>query len=1357
MSKMENEKYHTVHFRSIQDPYTIQNNDSIQSRYSTLNTKNVQSMLSGGLDRFYEKYSHLSKVHGGLHLPTPDIRFKDLEYRVCVAKDAKDATVGQLLRKIVTPLKKMEMVEKTILHSMNGIINPGTMTLLLGGPSSGKSTFLKALGGKLYQNKQHELLGSIEYNGLSQDQFELSKLVSLVDQTDDHCPTLTVKETLEFADNCLNGRVEDRHEDVQGVAALRVEMMINLLGLEKCKDTVVGDAMLRGVSGGEKKRVTFGEMLVGGQSIFLCDEVSTGLDSAATFDIMQSLKTWTKTLGGTAVVALLQPPPEVVELFDNILLMSEGYLVYHGPRTSVLSYMERIGFSCPPRIDPADFLVDVTAGRGFQYRNGFVDDAVLPMTPKDFAECFKESEMSKSMHKDIKKGFSLPSKFENRKDFLQLKSVANLAHSKRVSPFAMPFLPSTMLLLKRQSNILFRDKPLVYGKLAEALVVGALLGMIYFNAESSLYLRMLFFSIAVFQRQAWQQITICFQLRSIFYKQRSRNFFRTISYGIADALVQIPINLIVSLVMGSIFYLMSGLTLQLSNYLIFILTLVVYQHAIGSFFTFIGAMSPSITVAQAFAGIAVCFFLLFSGNIILADLIPSYWIWMYWFDPIAWALRCVILNEFTSSRYSAEELQAARKQFQISEGAEYIWIGIAVMFFYYILFTALQTLTLHYVRYDQKKGQQDTAMVEVDEPSDSNQVDMPSQYDALASGVASDKDSNTVIPAYLCINELSYTVPGPKGEDLQLLHSVTANFQPNSMTALMGSSGAGKSTLMDVIAGRKTGGKISGDIIVNGAPKNCRTFSRVAAYCEQMDIHSAATTVREALLFSAQLRLPQEMDLQKKIELVDDTLALLELDQLGGHIVGTLQGGGLSLEQRKRLTIAVELVANPSILFLDEPTSGLDARSALLVMRGVRTIANSGRTVICTIHQPSVQIFELFDSLLLLQRGGHVAYFGELGDNSEKLLSYFDSIPGTTEIEPQYNPATYMLEVIGAGVGRDNANDSEGKPVVPSNFSDIYKASPLALKNKETTDRLSVVGGAIQPLGEYAQYATSMMHQIYHTTSRATRIYWRSPSYNFVRIILFPLFAFIFGSTFFQLGRESVAKVNSQIALIYNSMDFIGVINLMTVLDITCAERAVFYREQSSNMYSAFPYSFALFIAEVPYLLCVSGFFILVEYFMVGLQQEADSFVFFWFIFFLYISICTFLGQWMCALTPNAKVANVAVGALSCFLNLFSGYLLPFVNMLSFYKWVIYIMPSSYTLNALVGSQMGVCTSDGVGNGCDIIQVNGSESSVKDYIETTYGFDADTRFTGMLVLVFMLIFIQACIFLTFKYVNHLKR
>jgi ABC-type multidrug transport system ATPase subunit len=250
---------------------------------------------------------------------------------------------------------------------------------------------------------------------------------------------------------------------------------------------------------------------------------------------------------------------------------------------------------------------------------------------------------------------------------------------------------------------------------------------------------------------------------------------------------------------------------------------------------------------------------------------------------------------------------------------------------------------------------------------------------------------------------------------LELLKSVSGFAKPGQMTALMGSSGAGKTTLMDVIAGRKTSGEIRGSIMVNGHPQHMKTFSRISGYVEQTDIHSPMTTVREAVRFSTRLRLSESVSLRIKNAFAEEIMSTLELSPIADQIVGTLNGGGLSVEQRKRLTIAVELGANPSVLFLDEPTSGLDARAAIIVLQSVREIAYTGRSVMCTIHQPSTFLFQMFDQLLLLKRGGETVFFGELGHKCCHLISYFQQYPDTHRIEDGANPATWMLEVIGAG------------------------------------------------------------------------------------------------------------------------------------------------------------------------------------------------------------------------------------------------------------------------------------------------------------------------------------------------------
>ncbi|GAB9477651.1 Pleiotropic drug resistance protein abc superfamily, partial [Globisporangium polare] len=355
--------------------------------------------------------------------------------------------------------------------------------------------------------------------------------------------------------------------------------------------------------------------------------------------------------------------------------------------------------------------------------------------------------------------------------------------------------------------------------------------------------------------------------------------------------------------------------------------------------------------------------------------------------------------------------------------------------------------------------------------------------------------------AYVAVKDLSYFVPNPTGDgELQLLHNVNAYFVPGKMTALMGSSGAGKTTFMDVLAGRKTGGRCEGQILVNGEPKDPLTFSRIAGYCEQMDIHSGGATIREALEFSARLRLPRETTAQAMEEFIHQTMDLLELNGIAKELVRNC-----SVEQKKRITIGVEVVSNPSILFLDEPTSGLDARSASIVMRGVQQIARTGRTVVCTIHQPSKQIFELFDSLLLLQKGGYMAFLGELGDSSDKLLEYFAGIPGTAPMVPKYNPATYMLEVIGAGIGRGESKD----------YSLEYTKSALCKHNLELTAAIGgdkfvanadeVKASGAKPL-EVVMTPFSTLHldpvatgffvQLRCCVMKMMMTYWRNPQYN---------------------------------------------------------------------------------------------------------------------------------------------------------------------------------------------------------------------------------------------------------------------
>ena len=179
-------------------------------------------------------------------------------------------------------------------------------------------------------------------------------------QKDVHMALLTVRETFQFA---LDNAVSCEYGDVGAAAASarRVETMLKLLDLEECADTSVGSDLVRGISGGQRKRVSIGEVLITNARALLLDEYSTGLDTSTTYDITASIVSWAKHLDGVFIGSLLQPPPEVYSLFDNVLLLKEGRCVYCGPREALRPYLQGIGWDIPDDEDEADFLVELLA------------------------------------------------------------------------------------------------------------------------------------------------------------------------------------------------------------------------------------------------------------------------------------------------------------------------------------------------------------------------------------------------------------------------------------------------------------------------------------------------------------------------------------------------------------------------------------------------------------------------------------------------------------------------------------------------------------------------------------------------------------------------------------------------------------------------------------------------------------------------------------------------------------------------------------------------------------------------------------------------------------------------------------
>lgn len=255
------------------------------------------------------------------------------------------------------------------------------------------------------------------------------------------------------------------------------------------------------------------------------------------------------------------------------------------------------------------------------------------------------------------------------------------------------------------------------------------------------------------------------------------------------------------------------------------------------------------------------------------------------------------------------------------------------------------------------------------------------------------------------------------------------------------------------------------------------------------------------------LRRPKTVSKKEKFEFVEEVIKMLGMEEYANAVVG-VPGEGLNVEQRKLLTIGVELVAKPKLLlFLDEPTSGLDSQSAWAICVFLRKLADAGQAVLCTIHQPNAILFQQFDRLLFLAKGGKTVYFGDIGENSRSLLDYFER-NGSRHCGPEENPAEFMLEIVADGVNN-----------VGNDWHSVWKESQEYQEVLMEIDRIhekqQQVGG-VSTDGAHTEFAMPFYAQVWAVTQRIFQQYWRMPGYVLSKLILGTMSGLFIGFTFWQ-------------------------------------------------------------------------------------------------------------------------------------------------------------------------------------------------------------------------------------------------
>ncbi|KAL1829193.1 hypothetical protein ACET3Z_007605 [Daucus carota] len=1290
----------------------------------------------------------------GVEIPTIEVRFENLniEAEAFVGSRALPSFINFNRSMVEALLNIFHLLPNnkkklTILENVSGILKPCRMTLLLGPPSSGKTTLMLALAGKL--DPTLKTSGKVTYNGHTMKEFVPQRTAAYISQHDLHIGEMTVRETLAFSARVqgVGSRFEmlaelarrekdanikpDPDVDIYMKAAATAgqeasvvtDYVLKVLGLDICADTMVGDQMIRGISGGQKKRVTTGEMMVGPSRALFMDEISTGLDSSTTFQIVKALRHSVHILQGTALISLLQPAPETFDLFDDIILLSDGHIVYQGPREHVLEFFESMGFKCPQRKGVADFLQEVTSKKDQKQYWINRNQPYRFITSKEFADAFRSFHVGQHVRNDLAtafdKGKSHPAALTTDRYGVNKTELLKAVTAREI------------LLMKRNSFVyMFK----LFQLTIMAFITMTLFLRTEFNQDNvtqgGFYMGALFFGVVMLMFNGLAELAMTIAKLPVFYKQRDLLFFPTWSYALPTWIIKIPITFLEAAVWVVLTYYVIGFDPNVGRFFKQYLILLLINQMASALFRMTGALGRNMTLANSFGGFALLILFALGGFVLARGDVPDWWLWGYYSSPMMYGMNAIAVNEFLGHQWKklnpdgtetiGVALLKSRGFFPYSY---WYWIGAGALIGFILILNVGYTLALMFLN-----------------PLGKPQAIIPESSDA-AEGEESNTENNQTKkkgmilpfePHSITFDDIKYSVDMPQEmkeqgvveDKLLLLKGVSGAFRPGVLTALMGVSGAGKTTLMDVLAGRKTGGYIEGNVTVSGYPKKQETFARIAGYCEQNDIHSPHVTVYESLLYSAWLRLSSEVDTAKRKMFVNEVLELVELDNLKEALVGLPGVNGLSTEQRKRLTIAVELVANPSVIFMDEPTSGLDARAAAIVMRTVRNTVDTGRTVVCTIHQPSIDIFEAFDELFLMKRGGLELYAGPVGRNSCELIQYFEGIDGISKIKDGYNPATWMLEVTA----------SSQEIILGIDFTEIYKNSDLYRRNKALIKELSTPRPGSSDLSFPTQYSQSFIVQCVACLWKQRCSYWRNTSYTAVRFLFTTAIALIFGSMFWDLGSKMNTRQDlfNAMGSMYAACLFLGVQNASSVQPVVAVERTVFYRERAAGMYSAVPYAFAQVLVEIPYVFCQAVAYGLIVYAMIGFKWTAVKFL--WYLFFMFFTFMyfTLYGMMTVAVTPNADVAAIIAAAFYGIWNLFSGYIVPRPSMPQWWRWYSWLCPVAYTLYGLIASQFG---------DIDDKTLTDTNQTVKKFIEDYFGFEHDNVWAVALAVVgFTLLF-----------------
>ncbi len=1169
----------------------------------------------------------------------------------------------------------------------------------------------------------------INYQGISYEEMssEFRGEVIYNAETEFHFPHLTVGETLQFASLARTPRTRLAGITREQWATHMREVMMASLGLSHTVNTKVGDAYIRGVSGGERKRVSIAEAALGGSPVQCWDNSTRGLDSATALEFCNMLRRTAKTTKATMFVSLYQASQSSYDTFDKVVVLYEGRQIYFGPTADAKEFFVQMGFECPERQTTGDFLTSLTSPSERVTRRGF--ENMVPRTPDEFSQRWKESETFKKLEMEINEyNAEFVTGGESYNHFIDARLAKKSKHLSPKSPYTLSLKKQIDICVMRGFQRLRGDFSMafttVFGNTGMALIISS----IFYNLEnstSSFYSRgaLLFFAVLMNAFSSALEIFTLYNQRDIVEKHSRYAFYHPFCEAASSMICDFPTKVVTAIMFNLSLYFMSNLRRSPGHFFIFFLFSFLTTMTMSSIFRTIASFTKTIEQAMPFASLLILALVIYTGFAIPIKNMHPWFRWINYINPIGYGFETLMVNEFDGRKFpcsvyipsgtgyssvptdaiscstvgaiSGESFVRGERYIEMSFKyyPKHMWRNIGIIIAFFIFFTAVYLIGVEYVSGSKSKGE--ILIFKRNDLQKSNKInDIESNNAGEKAIIDGDINSDTKNGILNLAQQkglfqwkgVTYDIK-IKGEPRRILDGVDGWVQPGKLTALMGATGAGKTTLLDVLAYRVTMGVVAGDMLVNGHPRD-GSFQRKTGYVQQQDLHLSTSTVREALTFSALLRQPKSIPREEKISYVDEVIRILEMEAYSEAVVG-IPGEGLNVEQRKKLTIGVELAAKPELLlFLDEPTSGLDSQTAWSICTLMRKLANNGQAILCTIHQPSAMLFQQFDRLLFLQKGGQTVYYGDIGENSRTLIDYFERYDADP-CPPDANPAEWMLEVIGAAPGSKAKYD----------YHQVWIQSPeheeLQTKLDSMANRL-ILEHTSDTVGREMRepYAASFYEQFRIVYKRIWQQYWRDPTYIWSKFFLCDITTLFIGFSFWKAGTSQQGLQNQMFAVFMSTTSFGSLVQQIMPNFVT--QRSLYeVREGPSKTYSWQVFMLSNIFLEIPweFLMSVGAFFCF--YYPIGLQNNTtytDSTsergaLFFLYIVSFYIFTCTFAHMIIAGMSDADTASNIA-NILFSFTLLFCGVMATPDNMPHFWIFMYRVSPFTYYISGLLSTAL---------------------------------------------------------------------